>query len=212
MEFATAISQSLWAWMPSGVSNRERTCSTASVISDGKVPPLVSHRTSHSAPASLCRRQHLHRVLGVVLPPVEEVLRIEDDVFTRTAQETDRVRDDLQVLLQRDTQRFGRMQVPGLAEDADPFGVRLQQRPHGDIVLGRDACLPGRAEGHQFGMFQVGLLGRLEERLVLRIGTGISALHEVHAESVQPLQYLQFVLGRERDALGLGAISEGRVE
>ena len=133
------------------------------------------------------RFQHLHCVVRIVLPTIEEVLRVEDDVLARSGQETDRIRDDLQVLLQRDSQRFRGMQVPGLAEDADPFGVGVQQRPHGQIILGWNARLPGRAECHEFRVLQFHFLGRLEERLVLRVGSGVSAFHEVNTERIQPL-------------------------
>ena len=47
-----------------------------------------------------CRFKNLHRVFRVVLPSVEEVFRVEDDLLARSGQETDRVRNDLQVLLQ----------------------------------------------------------------------------------------------------------------
>jgi len=50
-ELATARSASLCAWIPSGRSNRLATTSMAVLTSPGSVPPLVSHRTSQSAPA-----------------------------------------------------------------------------------------------------------------------------------------------------------------
>ena len=51
-ELATAISQSLWQWMPIGVLNLATTCCVMAKMSFGKVPPLVSHRHRLSAPAS----------------------------------------------------------------------------------------------------------------------------------------------------------------
>ncbi|MBV6476602.1 MAG: hypothetical protein MOGDAGHF_02197 [Rhodocyclaceae bacterium] len=51
-ELATAISQSLWQWMPIGVLNCETTFFVMSKMTSGKVPPLVSHRHRQSAPAS----------------------------------------------------------------------------------------------------------------------------------------------------------------
>jgi len=52
-ELATASSASLWTWMPIGTpGNRAATAAVISATSEVSRPPLVSHGTSASAPAS----------------------------------------------------------------------------------------------------------------------------------------------------------------
>ena len=48
--FATASSPSLWLWMPSGVRSSRRTSAVTSATQWGRLPPLVSHSTTQSAP------------------------------------------------------------------------------------------------------------------------------------------------------------------
>ena len=54
-------------------------------------------------------------------------------------------------------------------------------------------------------------LGLPEEFLVLGVGAGKPALDVVDAEAVQGARDVEFVGDREGDALGLGAIAQGRV-
>ena len=49
---ATAVSASLWVWMPRETGISPLTRVTMSEMWLGRVPPLVSHSTTHSAPAS----------------------------------------------------------------------------------------------------------------------------------------------------------------
>ena len=61
-EFATASSQSLWVWIPTRVglpapASAERSASTPSRMASGCEPPLVSHSTTHVAPARAAQRQ-----------------------------------------------------------------------------------------------------------------------------------------------------------
>ena len=58
MVLATASSQSLWQWIPSGTFNSALARATAAPISPGNPPPLVSHRTIQSAPPSLAASRH----------------------------------------------------------------------------------------------------------------------------------------------------------
>ena len=55
-ELATAISVSLWAWMPRGTGHSRFTTVQMSRISHGIVPPFVSQRITRSAPASIAAR------------------------------------------------------------------------------------------------------------------------------------------------------------
>ena len=55
-ELATAMSPSLWAWMPMAVLLTFLSSRIVSAIKLGRLPPLVSHRASQSAPASEAAR------------------------------------------------------------------------------------------------------------------------------------------------------------
>ena len=80
---ATAQEVSFWQWMPSrsGASRRSRstTSSIAAVIIDGSMPPLVSHMTTRSAPASNAAATTDAVYVRVEAEPVEEVLAVEED-------------------------------------------------------------------------------------------------------------------------------------
>ena len=56
-ELATANSQSLWQWMPTGTATDSTTFRTARAMSSGIVPPLVSQSTTMPAPASAAARK-----------------------------------------------------------------------------------------------------------------------------------------------------------
>ena len=53
---ATASEASLWVWMPTSGETRRFTAATASAMSSGMLPPLVSHRQRTDAPASSAAR------------------------------------------------------------------------------------------------------------------------------------------------------------
>ena len=54
--FAVARSESLWQWMPTGQRTASFAAATASATKSGRLPPLVSHSTPISAPASAAAR------------------------------------------------------------------------------------------------------------------------------------------------------------
>src|SRR5450759_3496294 len=78
---ATASSQSLCVWMPirtgpSRSASARRTASTPCLISAGMLPPFVSHRTTHDAPARAAARQTSSAYSESLAKP-SEVLRID---------------------------------------------------------------------------------------------------------------------------------------
>jgi len=68
-ELATAISESLWVWIPSGSRVVFRTSRTIFATSDGSEPPLVSHRTRQSAPPSAAAASAFMAYFGFRLYP-----------------------------------------------------------------------------------------------------------------------------------------------
>ena len=144
---ATASSESLWQWMPSGVGTAAATASTPAAISSGRRPPLVSQRQSRSAPASAAARDALERVRRVVAEAVEEVLGVEDHLVDVALEVAHGVVDDLEVGLLRDAQIVAHVQVPGLAEDGHHRRLGAQQLVEVVVLAGACAGAPRRAEG-----------------------------------------------------------------
>ena len=52
---------------------------------------------------------------------------------------------------------------------------------------------------------------QLEERLLLRVGRGEAGLDQVHAERVERVRHAHLLVDRERHALALHAVAQGRV-
>jgi hypothetical protein len=205
---ATAISQSLWQWMPIGVLNCAATFFVMSKMTSGKVPPLVSHRHRQSAPASAAALQGGERVVRVGLVAVEEVLGVVDHFLALLLEMAHGVADHAQVLVELGAQDFGDLVVPALAEDGHCVGAGGEDRAHVAVVLGLDADLARGAEGDQLGVLQLHAAHALEEFQVLRVGAGVAGLDVMHAERVEALDDLDLVLHGIRDALGLGAVAQ----
>ena len=67
---ATAVPESLWQWIPNGTPGMlSLTSFIILVISCGRVPPLVSQRTTHFAPASKAERTHSNANFLLFLKP-----------------------------------------------------------------------------------------------------------------------------------------------
>ena len=209
MELATAISLSLWQWMPTAAfGKRAQTVRVMSKISSGKLPPLVSHSTRLSAPASTAAASVLQGVVGVVLVAVEEVLGVEHHFLAVLLQVAHGVADHGQVFFQRGAQDLQRLVVPALAEDGDGGGAGLEQRLHVGVVGDADADLARGAEGDDAGVGELQGRGAGEELEILRIRAGIAGLDVADAERVEPLDDLDLVVDRIGNALRLGAVAE----
>ena len=197
-----------------GARSRPRTSATIRSTSSGRVPPLVSHSTSASAPASSAARQDAQGELGIGLVAVEEVLGVEEDPQVVVAQERDRVGHHGHRLVERGAQRLGHVQLRRLGHDADRLGAR--PRPGWRRISSSSARTPARrvepkATSVAVGSVQLGR-GPGEELLVLGVGPGPAALDEGDAEVVELLGHPQLVVDGERQALLLGAVAQGGVE
>ena len=159
-----------------------RTLLTMSPTWCGSMPPLVSHRTTTSAPASAAVRTTCSGVLGVVEVAVEEVLAVDEDALALAAQVLHGVAHHREVLLQRRAQRLLDVLVVALGDQRHDHGcVRITQRerpagPRRPTAFGA----PGRAERDERGVLEVELLGaRAEELGVLRVRARPAALDVV---------------------------------
>ena len=117
---ATARSQSLCVWMPSARGDRlAHDAAPPRRRRSGRLPPLVSHSTIQSAPASAAALTRRQRVVAVGAEAVEEVLGVVDHLAALRASGRRRSR----AIIARFSSSvvpstFGDVQGPRLADDA----------------------------------------------------------------------------------------------
>ena len=105
----------------------------------GSDAPLVSHRTTVSAPASAAARRQSQRVVGVVAVAVEEVLGVVDDALARRDQEGDRLGDH------RAGSRRGRRARPSRGAGAQVLPTSVQTGAKQSASTRSAVVLGGRA-------------------------------------------------------------------
>gem|GEM_PF-2983755 len=150
-------------------------------------------------------------VLRVVAVPVEEVLGVVEDLAVGGGEEADRVADHGEVLLAGGPDDLLDVEKPGLAEDGDHRGARLEESGQLGILGRGDPAPPGGPEGGQPGVPEP-QAGRLpEEGEVARARAGPAGLDVVDPEVVELLHDPEFRVHREGDALPLGPVPQGRV-
>ncbi len=145
---ATAISLSLWQWMPTATCGKR--WQTSRVIVEDLVgeTAAVGVAQAQAVGAGFGRGgQRLQRVVRIVLVAVEEVLGVEHHFLAVLLEVAHRVADHAQVLVERRAQDFQHLVVPALAEDGDGGGAGLEQRLDVGIVGDALADLARRAEG-----------------------------------------------------------------
>ena len=191
--------------------SRARAARVISAISAGTDPPLVSHKTTMSAPPRSAACQEASAYAGIVLVAVEGVLGVVDDEAALLGQEADRLLDHRQVLFRRRLQHFAHVQQPGLAENRHDRRFGVDQQPHLIVVLGADVLAPRRAERRELGVGEPPAFRRLEELDVFRVRSRPAALDVVHAEAIETLGDLELVGDGKRHTLALAAIAERRV-
>ena len=145
----------------------------------------------------------------VRLVAVEEVLGVEEHLAPRRPRRRDRLADGFQVLLLGRAEGDADVIVPGLRDEADGIGLRVEEGAEAGVVRQAHPCPLGHAEGGEYGPARP---LRLEEGGVGRVGAGIAALDIVDAELVEELRDGDLVLEREVDAARLRAVAQGRVE
>ena len=100
----------------------------------GSMPPLVSHSTATSAPASTAASSTRSAVSGSNAVAVEEVLGVEEDPPALGRQEGDGVGDHRAVLGDVGAQRPLDVPAVGLRDQRDDRAPRVQQRPDLRVV------------------------------------------------------------------------------
>ena len=123
----------------------------------------------------------------------------------------DRLLDDAQVVFVGGLQNFLDVQRPRLAEDGADRRVRIEQRLDVGVVFGSAFDAAGRTERGDERILPLHVAGALEEFNILRIRAGPAAFDEGHAEIIESLRDADFVVGRKREAFGLGAVTQGGV-
>ena len=157
------------------------------------------------------RRQRPQGILGVVAVPVEEVLRVVDETFAPADQEPHGILDHVQVLVAAHVQDLAQVQSPRLADDGHRLLVTVGEHLQAGVVLGAQSFAARHAEGDQLGIGQPLALHAREELDLLGVGGRKTTLDEVDAELVELESDAHLLLDRERHALLLHAVAEGRV-
>ena len=146
------------------------------------------------------------------LVAVEEMLGVDEDPASFTAQVLDRVADHREVLVERGLQCLEHVPVVTLGDEAHDGRFGISQRRHLRVVGGLHVRLAGRTERTERCVLELQLgAGAAEELGVLRQCARPTAFNETDAEVVEVLRNRQFVGDREGHALTLGAVAQGRV-
>ena len=149
----------------------------------------------------------------VVEMPVEEVLQIDEHSLAVGYEEVHRISDHLQGFVVGRAKRLFDVAIPCLGHDADDRRVGLDEGPKSLVIFCGDAGSAGGTERDERRGRQGELTVRSSEELrVLRIRPRPTAFDEGDAQVVELLSHADLVLNRQRDALLLGAVSQGGVE
>ncbi len=151
------------------------------------------------------------RVFGIVKIAVEEMFGVENRLVEVLFQKRDRVVDDFEIFVERNSERLAHVHVPGLADHGRDRCSRAQQQLQIAIGRGAHAGAAGRSEGRDLRVPNLDLLDLFEERRVAIVRARPSALDIIEAEIVQPLRNRDLVLDRQRDVFGLAAVAQGSV-
>ncbi len=212
-ELATAHPASLWQWIPSWALVRARTSATARPTVSGNDPPLVSQRTSASAPSSSAAAKTESAKSGLLPVPVEEVLGVEEDAQVVGDEVAHRVTHHGDGLVERGAQRFDDVTVPRLGHDAGDGRPGFDEVGQDGVILGFHPGAARRAEGDQCRRGELELLaGPGEELDVLGVGPGPSALDEGDPQMVELLGHPELVGHGEGKPLLLAPVAQDRVE
>ena len=157
------------------------------------------------------RAQALHRVARVVAPGVEEVLGVVDHPLARRAGVVDRVDDHRQVLVRRDPRDLLEVKRPGLADERHARGVAADEVAERGVLLSGDPAPACHSEGADHRVVELDVGEQAEELGLLGVRAREAGLDVADAEAVERLDDADLLGGRERHALALHAVAEGRV-
>ena len=152
------------------------------------------------------------RVVGVVAEGVEEVLGVVDHALALPGEEGHRVGDHAQVLLGvhlRDLLEVERPRLPHeRADGREAVGEQAQRRRPPRRPASRRRVMPKAATS---AVSKRLLREQLEERLLLGVRGREAGLDQVHAERVERVRHAHLLVHRERHALALHPVAQGRV-
>ena len=206
---ATAVSTSLWVWMPSLLGrdlSRHLLDRARDLVRQAAAVGIAEHQ-----PAGTSGRGRLEtglRIAGIGGVAVEEMLGIEHHFHAAPPGLGHAVLDHAQVLVERGAEQQD-LTGRALADQGDDLGLGLEQGGQPRIVGGAAARPPGHPERRELGVLE--LRGLLEKTVVGRIGARPAALDVVDPELVEHEGDRDLVGDREVDALGLAAVAQGRV-
>ena len=150
--------------------------------------------------------------LGVAFEAVKEVFGIEEHPLALGDQVLDRIGHHRHTLVEGGLQRLGDVVVPALPDDADDLGAGGNEVREGRITVDLALRSTSGTKRHKGRRRQVEFgLGPLEELVVLRVGARPTTLDERNTEAVELLGDAQLVVDRQRNALQLTSVAEGRV-
>ncbi len=205
---ATARPGVVVGWMPSGAASRSRTAGTRSATTSGSSPPLVSHSTMQSAPASAAACEGGEGVVRVEPPAVEEVFRVEHHLPAELLEPGDALVDHSEILRAGRLQDSLHVEDGGLSHQRDHRRVRGYQRLNVGVLLAEQSRASRAAERGDPGALQREVPHPPEELSVLRIGAGPAAFDDRDPQPVERLGDLHLVVHRERQAFPLGAVAQ----
>src|SRR5271156_5098205 len=151
------------------------------------------------------------RVFGIVKIAVEEMLGVENRFVEILFQKSDRVVDDFEIFVERNSERLAHVHVPGLADHGRDRCSSAQQQLQIAIGGSAHARAARRTERRNLRVPNLDLLDLFEKRRIAIVRARPSALNIIEAQIVQPLRNRDLVLDRQRDVLGLAAVAQSSV-
>ena len=103
------------------------------------------------------------------------------------------------------------MQAPAFPDDGHRRSFGREKESNLRVRGGIDLRPAGAPKGANLRVAPLEMLGLVEERDILRIGSGPSALNIVNPKRIQLLRDPNLVVHTERNAFGLRAVSQGRI-
>ena len=165
-------------------------------------------QAQHIRPALAGRLQHPHSIGRAVEVSVEEMLRVEDDLFAPFLKKAQGIAHTIKILLKGRLQYLRHVQVPALAENGHAGRVGRKQGMNPPVILGADTDAVRAAKGDQPGVFQPQPGRFLKEGRVLGVAAGVAGFDVFDAERVEGLHYLDLIGDREADAFRLRAVAQ----
>ena len=155
----------------------------------------LGHLLGEGAAVGVAQAEHVRPAPGgglqgpqgevpVVLPAVEEVLPVEDDLLAPLLQKAAALLDHPEVFLVGGLQHAVHVEFPALAEHGAAGGARRRQGLEIAVLLRPDAFAAGAAKGHQPGVGQGQLPGPGEKLSVLGVGARVPGLDIGHPQLV----------------------------